>query len=133
MTNQTKIVKRYSLKFKEVVLREVLSGELSQLAAQKKYGIGGSTTLQKWCKKLYGDSVSLVKQIGAPFEEKMIDSKEAELPTDEAGLRAELLRLRRRLELAELKGEALDLMIDLAEKDLEIEIRKKSVTKPSDK
>ena len=133
MTNQTKIVKRYRLKFKEGVLREVLSGELSQLAAQKKYGIGGSTTLQKWCKKLYGDSVSLVKQIGAPFEEKMVDSKEAELPTDEPGLRAEVLRLRRRLELAELKAEALDLMIDLAEKDLEIEIRKKSVTKPSDK
>lgn len=133
MANQTKVVKRYSLKFKEEVLRVVLSGELSQQAARKKYGIGGSTILQVWCKKLYGDSVSLVKQIGAPFEEKMADSKEVELPADEAGLRAEVLRLRRRLELAELKAEALDLMIDLAEKDLEIDIRKKSVTKPSGK
>jgi transposase len=114
-------------------LREVMSGELTQQAARKKYGIGGSAILQIWCKKLYGDSVSLLSPTCLPFEEKMVDPIESELPKDEAGLVAEVHRLRRRLELAELKTEALDVMIDLAESELKIEIRKKSATKQSKK
>ena len=131
MSNQTKIVKRYSLKFKEQVLREVMSGEQTQQSARKKYGIGGCSTLQKWCKKLYGESVSLLAPTVLPFEEKMVEPTESELPKDEAGLLEEVHRLRRRLQLAELKSEGLDTMIDLAEKELKIEIRKKSATKQS--
>ena len=61
----------------------------------------------------------------------MVDPTESELPKDEAGLLEEVHRLRRRLQLAELKSEALDTMIDLAEKELKVEIRKKSATKQS--
>lgn len=39
---------RYSEAFKREVVRELESQELSFLAIQRKYGIGGASTVQKW-------------------------------------------------------------------------------------
>jgi hypothetical protein len=51
-----------------------------------------------------------------------------EIPEAEK-LRHELAKLRKDLKAAELRAEAYSLMIDLAEKELKVAIRKKSVTK----
>jgi transposase-like protein len=50
MTNVT--IKRYSLAFKQAVVREYENGE-SLTSLQKKYGITGNTTVKKWVEK-YG-------------------------------------------------------------------------------
>ena len=44
------IIKRYSLAFKEQVIREYEQGA-SFPALQEKYGIGGSSTISNWVKK----------------------------------------------------------------------------------
>ena len=41
----------YSEAFKQKVVEEVNSGEISQNAAQKKYGIGGKMTIKKWLER----------------------------------------------------------------------------------
>ena len=41
----------YSEAFKLKVVEEVTSGEISQNAAQKKYGIGGKMTIKKWLER----------------------------------------------------------------------------------
>lgn len=45
---------RYTEGFKEKVVGEVLSGVYSLCRAQKVYGIGGNSTIQKWIKKMEG-------------------------------------------------------------------------------
>jgi transposase len=51
MTRQRDSVRRYSLSFKQQVIRELeQSGETKQWI-QKKYGIGGGSTLQAWIRK----------------------------------------------------------------------------------
>ena len=41
----------YSEAFKRKVVEEVTSGEISQTAAQRKYGIGGKMTVKKWLER----------------------------------------------------------------------------------
>ena len=41
----------YSEAFKRKIVEEVLSGEISQTAAQRKYGIGGTMTIKKWLER----------------------------------------------------------------------------------
>jgi transposase-like protein len=41
----------YSAAFKRKVVEEVNSGEISQSAAQRKYGIGGNMTVKKWLER----------------------------------------------------------------------------------
>lgn len=43
--------KSYSLAFVMEVINEVQSGRISMSRAQRKYGIGGNTTIQKWIEK----------------------------------------------------------------------------------
>ena len=55
------IIKRYSLAFKQKVVREYEAGA-SLSALGRKYGIGGTTTVQKWVKK-YGQAGVRHKQM----------------------------------------------------------------------
>ena len=41
----------YSEAFKRKIVEEVTSGEISQTAAQRKYGIGGTMTIKKWLER----------------------------------------------------------------------------------
>lgn len=43
--------KSYPLVFIMEVIQEVQSGKISMTRAQRKYGIGGNTTIQRWIKK----------------------------------------------------------------------------------
>lgn len=61
--------------------------------------------------------------------EKEMAKSYKRLPSDAASAQAEYERLQRELELEKLKTKALETMIDIAESDLKVPIRKKSGAK----
>jgi transposase-like protein len=115
---------------KEAVLR-VLSGELRKHEAKREYKISGNGTLNLWIER-YGHGIlsehkELLEQMGRrPKEEKR--AVKGEMPETDA-LRRRVKQLERDLDQARLRAEAYSLMIDLAEKELKVAIRKKSGTK----
>jgi len=114
----------YSEAFKRAIVSEILSGRSSQNAMRKRYGIGGAETIAKWVKR-YSMEVLLSEQNTAMS--KPIDPQE-----EVKRLRAQLQVLREQLKASELKASAYQKMIEVAERELKIEIRKKSVTKRSE-
>jgi len=51
MSNSQRIIRRYSIAFKQKVVSEIESGKLNVSQAQKLYDITGAQTIQNWiCK-----------------------------------------------------------------------------------
>jgi transposase-like protein len=117
--------KYYSYGFKRIVVEEVLSGKLSKEQARKKYELGGKSAVLNWMRKF---GLSEYRQMPASFEPMK------EVPqTNDAALAKRIKELERALEDAQLKAEGYSRMIDIAERELKISIRKKSSTKQSGK
>ena len=110
----------YSESFKRKVVFEVDSGLISKEEARRRYNIPGKTTVLNWC-RLYGK----VKEMP---EEAMVDKEE--LVKELEQLRKENERLQKDLENAELKAFAYEKLIEVAEKRLGVEIKKKIGEKP---
>jgi len=102
----------------------VVSGSISKEAAKRKYGIKGNSAITKWmCKFGY---------IGNPYQPtEVMESKD--LSDDPADLKLRIKELEKALAEAKLSSEAYSTMIDIAEQEFKIPIRKKFVTKQSDK
>ena len=100
------------------VLRDYYSSGMSKRKCAKKYGLCNPTLLSSWLSK-YGE-----KTLSLPSEEEYDDmarrSKE-EYRDENAALR----KLEKALAYSRLETEARDVMIDIAEREYEISIRKK--------
>jgi transposase len=109
--------KHYSEAFKKTVVKEVLSGQLSKEEAKHRYGIKGNSAILNWIRNFdsFQDNGMTKKQ---PISDQKI-----------AQLQAENKRLHEEIELERLKVLALNVMIDLAEEQLKVPIRKKSGAK----
>jgi transposase len=106
------------------IIQEVLSGSISKEAAKRKYGIRGNSAILKWMRK-FG-------YIGNPYQPtEVMESKD--LSDDPADLKLRIKELEKALADAKLSSEAYSTMIDIAEQEFKIPIRKKFVTKQSDK
>ena len=121
----------YSEELKKQAAYKVLSGELRKSEALRAYGICSPTTLDNWIER-YGHGIltehkELLSQMGRRKPNTNTAVK-GEIPELE-GLRRELVEANKRRRAAELRAEAYSLMIDLAEKELKVAIRKKSATK----
>lgn len=114
---------RYSKAFKLQVVEEILRGELTKEQARRKYGLRGKSGVLNWMRKF---GVSDTKQIPICFE--LMKQEET---TDKSALEKKVKQLERALEDARLKAEGYSRMIDIAERELKITIRKKSSTKQS--
>lgn len=130
--NKTSYVKRsqkdYSLSFKLQVVGEVERGELSASGAQKKYGIQGNTTVVRWIKK-YGN---LDRELQVEFTMKK--TPEQRLMEFEAKVRLlerQKASLEQQLKFQQDKAIMFDIMVDIAQKEFNIPIRKKSVPEAS--
>ncbi len=108
--------KNYSLAFKLQVLEEVEKGEHTYKQAQRKYGIQGSSTVLVWLRK-HG---RLNWQKRNPMKNKLTPAEE-------------IRNLKRELERAKKDKEILQVAIEVAERELGIEIRKKYLAKLSNK
>ena len=110
--------KIYSNSFKQEVIREIKSGFLSKSEARRKYGIPGRSTIIGWIRKFDG-KISDNRSI--------MDYKKS----DKDQLIKRIRELERQLEDEQMRSFGLSKMIDIAEDQLKISIRKKSATKQS--
>jgi transposase-like protein len=118
----------YSDSFKLMVIKRVVSGELTREGARRVYGIGGVTTILKWMIKFgYCDH----PQTHAPMSEptKRIDTTEN---GDDQDLQKRIQLLEKQLHNERVRSQLYRTMIEVAERELGIAIRKKSDTNPSD-
>lgn len=116
----------FSEAFKMHVMHEIEMGRLTQGEANRKYNILGHSTIMKWRRK-YG----LVKSQSTLAKERqaMMANAEDEL----LRLNNEVKALRQELDDARMKNVVLETLVDIAEKEFEIPIRKKAGAKQSGK
>lgn len=129
LSKEFKVYKTYSEEMKKQAVFKVLSGAMRKSEAMREYGICSPTSLNRWLER-YGHGIlsehkELLQHMGTRRKKEAVKGEMPELE----GLRLELAEANKRVRAAELRAEAYSLMIDLAEKELKVAIRKKSVTK----
>src|SRR5271165_2323427 len=77
---------RYSEAFKMEVVRELESGDLPFLELQRKYGIKGSSTVQKWVRKYGNGTRGKVIRVERPDEINEVARLKARVRLLEASL-----------------------------------------------
>ena len=122
----SKYVKRtqkdYSMSFKLQVVKEVEQGHLSLGAAKRQYGIQGDSTVRYWLRK-YG-TFDWENQTPSNMP-KSNEQKILELEAKVKLLEKQNAFLEHQIDRADRKAVLFDMMIDLAEKEFNIPIRKK--------
>lgn len=113
--------RKYDASLRRKIVEELLSGTILISQLQKKYNVGGCGTIMRWAKEFQKEDQNLLSSDMGNSQNKKSD------PVTETTSR----NLEAELKLAKLKIIALETMIDVAEEQLNIEIRKKSGTKPS--
>lgn len=108
-----------------LIVREYLESGLPAEKIIKKYHISSRSVLFSWMDKLLNGKDSL------PLQPEPIDGDDMAKTTDERLKEkdAEIKRLRKALELEKLRSHAYSTMIDVAEQNFNIPIRKKAGTK----
>ena len=113
--------KRFTQEDRNRIVREFLSEGLNAKEVAHHYGLSGAQVLYQW--------------VGRYIEETQIMRKTKELTDEEFKAMTpqeqlqELKRLKKALELEKIRSQAYNHMIDLAEQQFNIPIRKKSGTK----
>ena len=112
----------YSHAFKLQVVQEIERGELSQSQAKKKYGIQSGSTVREWLRKFGSfDRAYDLNQRKMKSPEQKILELEQQLKLLERKNKS----LERQLEQTDKKAVFFDMMIDIAEDEFKIPIRKK--------
>jgi transposase len=106
---------------KRSIVRQVEKGELTRHGASKVHGLSGNT-VNKWLKASVRENVELAAY--DPFEMK-------EKPEEKSDSDPEKEALKKALEEAQLKIRALNTLIDVAEDQFKIKIRKKAGARQS--
>ncbi|CAI9676854.1 transposase [Elizabethkingia anophelis] len=115
--------KDYSLMLKIQIVKEVESGALSTLSAQRKYGIQSRSTVVSWLRK-YGN-FDWENQTPSNMP-KSPEQRILELEAKVKLLEKQKAQLERQNYVADQKAVIFDMMIDIAEKEYNIDIRKNS-------
>jgi transposase len=123
-----KDIQVYPEAFKRKVVEEYLYGPCTKMDLLRKYGIKTKSGIQRWMKTFgYTDTHQLPKinftRLTLPTVTKKIDLN------DNDELQKRIKELERQLEDEKLRSEAYARMIEKAEKELKISIRKKTGTK----
>lgn len=118
--------KDYTMSFKLQVVSEIERGELTRSQALNKYGIQAKSTIRDWLKK-YGnfdwENQSYQPMPKSP-QQRIIELEEKIKLLEKQKARAQYIA-----ERADKKAILFDMMIDLAEKEYNIPIRKNSEPK----
>jgi transposase-like protein len=114
--------KDYSMSFKLQVVQEIELGELGIKASLRKYGIQSHATVLNWLRK-HG-SFDWENQTPSNMPETP-EQKVLELEQKVRLLEKQKAYLEKQVETADKKAIIFDMMIDLAEKEFNIPIRKK--------
>jgi transposase len=127
MTEQSNYVKRtqgdYSMSLKVQIVQQIEQGKLSTTAAQRKYGVQSRSTVVNWVRK-YGN-FDWENQTPSNMP-KSPEQKIMELEAKVKLLEKQKSLLERQAHIADSKAIIFDMMISLAEKEYQIDIRKNS-------
>lgn len=113
--------KDYSLSFKLQLVEELEQGFLTKTQAKHKYGIQGDSTVTKWLQK-YGNfdwENQVPKTMSKTPEQKILELEAKIKLLEKQKARAEHLA-----ERADKKVIIFDMLVDMAEKEYDIQIRK---------
>ena len=119
---------RYPAELKRKIAKSYLSGEASYAVLAEENGLKNKGVVRefvKWYRKQLSSA--------SPNSSKMSSDKKdsAVAVPDSTSLEEKIKQLEKQLALSNLKVEALETLIDIAESELKIGIRKKSGTKQS--
>lgn len=123
---QKRTQRDYSLPFKLQVVSEIEQGLLTRAQALDKYGIQAGSTIRSWLKK-YGNfdyDFTTKQNMSKTPEQRILELEQKIKLLEKQKARAEYLAQR-----ADKKVILFDMMIELAEKEFKIPIRKKSEPK----
>ena len=127
-----KSVNHYPDDFKLKVIREVVSGQLTKEAAQRKYLLGGKSAVLIWMRKFGIENKPISKDTTFMNLQKKTHTKvETADMSEVAALKKKIKELELQLEYERLRTEALDTLINLAETRFNVPIRKKPGAKQS--
>jgi len=113
---KSKFSVHYSVAFRKKVVQEYAKGFLNKEQLRKKYGIGGNTTISKWCQK-YSNLHYLEKvTAGRPMKDK---------------LKQRIKELERQLEHEKFKVLAYETLIEIVKQEDGIDVLKKGGAKQS--
>ena len=116
--------KDYSMSFKLQVVQEIEQGLLTRTQALDKYGIQARSTIRTWLKK-YGKfdyNFTVNQAMSKTPEQRILELEQQVKLLEKQKARAEYIANR-----ADKKAILFDMMIDIAEEEFNIPIRKKSV------
>lgn len=116
--------KDYSMSFKLSVVREIETTEIGLCAITRKYGIQSEATVRRWMEK-YGTFDRINIKGGKMPKSK--DQMLLEFQEKVRQLEKKNARLEHELEMKDHKAAIFDMMIDIAEKEYKIDIRKNSL------
>ncbi len=121
----------YSEEMKLKIVQEVLSGQLTKAEANKRYEIKGHSRILTWIRKYekrFGKDEKSSYIVAENFS-PMTEIEKAEFES----IKRENDKLKQELSYASMRLIALETMIDVAEKELKINLRKKCFTRQSKK
>jgi transposase-like protein len=114
-------VNRFPDELKLRVVKEYFTTEISHQELKLKYGFKGNSTLYKWI-----DKFDIPKPDDRTLKLQETMSKEIKKSRTELDQEARIKKLESELAYEKLRTEALSTMIDIAEDQFKIAIRKKS-------
>ena len=122
--NKKKAGRRFThdMSFIRAVVREYQTSDLSINQLARKYCLG-HTQVQKWIQRFSSELSDQIIAVVSPMTPEEQQQLEA--------LKKQNEELLKKLELANLKVTGLEMMIDIAEDELNVDIRKKYGTKQS--
>lgn len=128
--NKGQFVQIYSEAFRRKVIEEYLSSNVSKMFLLRKYGIKMKSGIQRWM-KLYGyeDHKQPVMIKFSAVRSHALIRKMNTGKASKKQLEEKIRELERQLEDEKLRAEAYERIIEKAEKDLKVPIRKKPSTR----
>ena len=117
-------VNNYTDDFKLKVVQDYLKTDASVSEIQEKYGIKSRSCIPAWVRK-FGLNKPTMREI--EFQDVM--KKQSGKTLREQELELEIRQMKKELEKERLRTLALNTMIDIAERDLKIKVRKNSGAK----
>ena len=121
MTRQSKVTIRYSISFKQKVVREVEEEGLGIMEAARRYGIKGGSTVQKWIRQ-FGKNHLLNKVVRVEMKGEKDRVKELE---------AEIKKLKIALADSTMEKHALETLIDIVNEHYHTDVKKNLGQQPS--
>lgn len=117
-------VNKFTDDFKLMVVQDYLSSGISKEELKRKYNFTGCNNIYRWMRKF-----GLSKPSEDHIKLHRFMAKEQQKSTSEQELELRVKKLEEDLKLEQFRTKTLNTMIDIAERELKVDIRKKSGAK----